>query len=538
MSEAETALLVGYEWAIVRLATCLPDDKKDQPSLLVFASVEFVHSDRPKPDSTPLDNNDVPPHIRSERSSGSKIYFRRVAMRAADALAWYRNAAAGSLVTPLAADEADRGRHDGGSLRAPPLIEEPPWPRLAFPISDQSLFGGDAYYPTPFVGPGAAQARIHRLMAAADPDLDGLARDPIVCTWLASRLHFRIDEYPELLGSIALIAPDPQVRSVKQYFARDKQGKERFVTQLQPRSGKNLDGLELTILEERFGAMSTFVRRSIPPNGTVVTEAPAEIRTSGFMLAHPERGLIGFQPPLPFIRTVGITTELASRRVQVHARDSKKKGAKVTVHEFGEFAPAFDSVIGDTTPPLDAHARYFESVGRRRVSGQARQNDQRWIDDVAGTRAFLRGLVGSARQEVFVADCFFGGEELSSYLHFVHRLDVHIKVLTSSEAFGGSELKAESIRNMQTNLISFQDRGLTNIEVHVMDNKDGGPILHDRFLAVDGVVWFSGNSFNAIGQRESMIVKLPDPAAALVRLEHIFQNRSTDFETFANLGEG
>ena len=97
MSEAETAFHAGYEWAIVRLATCLPDDRRDQPSLLVFASVEFVHGDRPKPDSTPLDKNDVPSYIRSERSSGSKIYFRRVAMRASDALAWYRKAATGNL---------------------------------------------------------------------------------------------------------------------------------------------------------------------------------------------------------------------------------------------------------------------------------------------------------------------------------------------------------------------------------------------------------------------------------------------------------
>ena len=232
MIESETALLAGYEWAIVRLATCLPDDKKDQPPLLAFASLEFVHKDRPQPDSTPLDKNDIPPYTRSDRYSGSKVYFRRVAMRAAEALTWYRKAAAGDLAAPLAAEHSDRGRHDGGRLRAPPLLEEPPWPQLAFPISDQSLFGGDAYFPAPFVGPGAAQPRIHRLMAAADPDLDALARDLTVCDWLASRVHFRIDEYPELLGSITLIAPDPQVRSVKQYFTRDKLGKERFVTQL------------------------------------------------------------------------------------------------------------------------------------------------------------------------------------------------------------------------------------------------------------------------------------------------------------------
>jgi hypothetical protein len=537
MIEAETAFLASYDSAIVRFATCRPADKKSQPPLLVFASLEFVHSDRPKPDSTPLDAKGIPPNIRSRGSSRSQVYFRRVAMKAPDALAWYRQAAAGKVNSPIAADPSDQGRHDGGSLRVPSLVEEPPWPQLAFPISDQSLFGGGTYYPTPFVGPGAAPARIHRLMSAADPVLEVLARDIVVCGWLASRIHFRIDEYPELLGSIALIAPDPQVRSVKQFFTRDKEGKERLVTLLQPRTGQNLDRLELTILEERFGAISTFLRPRIPPHGAVVTEAPAEIRSSGFMLAHPERGLIHFQPPLPFIRTVGFRMETSSRRVQLQTRDSKKKDAEVKTHEIGEFVPGFDSVVGDATPPMNAHARYYEAFARRRVSGQARTNDQRWINDAASARAFLRALIGSAREEVFVADCFFSGEELSGYLHFVHRLNVHLRVLTSREAFGHRQDRVTSVHRMQQNLATFLKRGLTNVEVRVMRNKEGEPILHDRFLVVDGAVWFSGNSFNAIGQRESMIVKLPNPTPVINRLNELFENETDDFATFSNLSE-
>jgi hypothetical protein len=57
-------------------------------------------------------------------------------------------------------------------------------------------------------------------------------------------------------------------------------------------------------------------------------------------------------------------------------------------------------------------------------------------------------------------------------------------------------------------------------------------MLHDRFLAVDGAVWFSGNSLNAIGQRESMIIKLPDPKPVLFRLQKIFDNEADDLATF------
>ena len=524
MIESEAAFLASYGSAIVRLATCRPGNKKAQLPLLVFASLEFVHSDRPAPDSTPLDDKGIPPRTQSRGPSRSQVYFRRVAMSAPDAIAWYRQAIGGEVTSPLAADPADRGPYDGGPLRTPLLLEEPPWPQLAFPISDNSLLGGELYYPTPFMGPGAAAARIHRLMSAADPDLEALTRDSAVCSWLSSRIHFRIDDYPELLGSIVLVAPDPQVRSVKQYLTRDKDQRERLATVLQPRTGRNLEGLELTILEERFGAISTFLRPPVPSHGMIVTEAPAQIRSSGYMLAHFERGLIGFQPPLPFIRTVGLRMETSSRRVQLQTRDSRKKDAEIKTYEIGELAPTTDSVVGDVTPPMTPHARFYDAVELRRVGARARLQDQRWINDVASARSFLRATIGGARQEVFVADSFFSGGDLFGYLHFVHRLNVHLKVLTSRDAFGNSQERPGALLRMQQNLATFLKRGFANVDVRVMRNKEGDPILHDRFLAVDGAVWFSGNSFNAIGQRESMIVKLPNPAPVIERLNELFAN--------------
>ncbi|MFM2462014.1 hypothetical protein, partial [Klebsiella pneumoniae] len=67
----------------------------------------------------------------------------------------------------------------------------------------------------------------------------------------------------------------------------------------------------------------------------------------------------------------------------------------------------------------------------------------------------------------------------------------------------------------------------------VMENSGGMPLLHDRFLAVDGAAWFTGNSLNAIGQRESLVIKLPDPKPVIRRLEEIFEGESEDFFSFA-----
>jgi hypothetical protein len=509
--EAKVDLFDSYEWAIVRMATCIPAASASAEALLVFASLEFVHAGRPRPDSTPLDGKHVPPYV--EATSGLRVYFRRVGMKAADALNWYVEASKKRPTVPVPVDPAERGRFDGGPLRGANVVEEPRWPRLAFPVPDQSLFGGVLRaYPTPFLGPGAVPARIHRLMAYADPDLEALADDRQICDWLATRVHFRIEKYRELLGSLVLVAPDPQVEKVSQYFVRDAEKNEKLVTHVQARPHQKLEDLHLTIMEERFGAISTFRQINVPSNGLVITEGPAEIRASGYLLGHAERGLIDFQTPTPFVRTVSFTMGVTSRVVKLKTRDSKKKDAGTRDYDIYEEGPAIDSVVGDATPQLDPYARFWEAAAERNASGQAQKSDQRWINDPSEARLFLRGLIGGAREEIFVADCFFGGEELGTYLHFARRLGVSIRILTSREAFKSE--RSEAIQQMRTSITSFQDRGFKNIDVRIMRNADGGPLLHDRFLVVDGAVWLTGNSLNAIGQREGLVIKLPDPAQA------------------------
>ena len=50
------------------------------------------------------------------------------------------------------------------------------------------------------------------------------------------------------------------------------------------------------------------------------------------------------------------------------------------------------------------------------------------------------------------------------------------------------------------------------------------PPVHDRFLVVDGEVWFSGNSLNALGERAGVIVRLPDPTPVVARIEAFWRN--------------
>lgn len=71
-------------------------------------------------------------------------------------------------------------------------------------------------------------------------------------------------------------------------------------------------------------------------------------------------------------------------------------------------------------------------------------------------------------------------------------------------------------------ILSFAERGVPLPEVRILRGAKSPP-LHDRFLVIEGDVWLSGNSLNNIGERASVILKLPDPSSVLERLERLFE---------------
>src|SRR5580693_8418724 len=76
---------------------------------------------------------------------------------------------------------------------------------------------------------------------------------------------------------------------------------------------------------------------------------------------------------------------------------------------------------------------------------------------------------------------------------------------------------------------TFARRGIRNAEALVLIGKV--PPLHDRFLVVDERVWFLGNSLNALGDRASMILQLPDPEQVIHRLQALRQE-AVPFEEY------
>ena len=78
---------------------------------------------------------------------------------------------------------------------------------------------------------------------------------------------------------------------------------------------------------------------------------------------------------------------------------------------------------------------------------------------------------------------------------------------------------------------SLAERGMKNASALVLTGKT--PALHDRFLAIDDTVWFLGNSLNALGDRASLILQVPNSDPILSKLRQM-QVEAVPFETYVS----
>jgi hypothetical protein len=173
-------------------------------------------------------------------------------------------------------------------------------------------------------------------------------------------------------------------------------------------------------------------------------------------------------------------------------------------------------------------SRIAEAESRRYRRQSAKDQDQEWFYRTPREAIqYVRYRIGNARDTVLIVDPYFAGRELFSFGHAIRRSDVHLRILSSTAAFQESNcgaVIAESGSQLQQILdTTFSDYSVKP-EIRILGDS---PAVHDRFLVVDGNVWFSGNSLSAIGERAGMIVRLPDPEPVIMRLEAFWSQART-----------
>ena len=493
--------LNGYGQAVIHLAWI----RDDQTLHLLFGMVELRPSELPPDPGCPLKS------VRSGNKDRKYLYYQRFAASVADATEWYQRAIGNNLVLP---DDPDQPPSvDQASLQGGPFVQEPPWPDV--------VTSNDLHFAPDWMHGSRAHFLFPRTLLS--PNVGQIIEADKIKRKLLEWLNFDIvDTYREYRGAITLVASNPLFRSIERsHLEPSRPGfVESVAYKVVTRQTQSIDGLRLEIVNQRPRGRSAPLVHDFADDPFIVFDFPSEIYSEDMAITHPDHGLLSWHEPLPILRMIRTRTELPRRRKNVHVPTAGHRRPEYT-YKVDEVDDGGEFVTGDPLLDSDIVSRLSEAEGRRTRQQAARDQDQNWFDRAPADAAqFVRKKIGDARIRVFVVDPYFDYRGLLAFGHARRRPGVSLRILTSARG-----LKEASAHGPNTDSGSLLLRTLdetfkipsTRPEIRVLSGKV--PPVHDRFLVVDGNVWFSGNSFSTLGERAGMIVRLPDPEPVIARLE-------------------
>ncbi len=507
IAEFRQQLIDDYQGALIRLATL----RANKQQYLLFAWVELYPFDMQIPDRWTA--GDEP--WRVPKSDSWTCAFSAWPVGVATALDWYEAAAKGDLTI-----EADKGRKI--KIQTTQFGPEPAYSGFCTAVD------------APFELSWHDGPRIHQyvsLIASPQP-VRQLGFNDAARAWLNLHLGFNPYEFDEWLGGLALLAPDPICAAVRPCIsARADDGHETLTVQVVPRRSvargiADLSSLSIHVAEQRFGSWQSV--RTIPlsaAGGATRLENPQWYGELGYALVCHSRGLLRFVEPQSRIEQIGIGM-LASNttlNIEVPADGQKKPAKTVAVMRFKRSQISVGAVVNDAvrTRIIAAH----EGRRMRRERAQAPQEilgSQRSVRgglDIQEKRQeaedFIAGLVGRAQKRVIFVDPFFGLRQTRLFALRVSDTHVRVRILTGQQGLkqrGGSRQRPRSLLAADLAYLTSiaKEKSVVVPTVRVMQGGDT-PAIHDRYIVIDDEVWHCGPSFNELGARLGVAVRLPDP---------------------------
>ncbi len=521
-----------YQYAVLHIAW----DRKKQDRTLIFAALELL----PKEVPPPIDDGEKP--FQPGKKSDRRVFLRHLVLSAEDALKWYENSRAGIVVRP-----DDNGKVLLSSpipskfqLRVFSLGEEPCWPSLVCMTSSSR-------YMVPFLAGWHLYPRLHHLLPANFRANEIWEQKEIVEieNFISEEMGFRFHDYPALMGSIHLIAPNPIFRGLDIRRAETHKGsQDSIVLRFHQREGASLSNLQLIIQEHRPSGTGKWLQISIK-DPILHIGLNNIFPSSSVFVFDDQRGLLFEEGPATFLSSISLGVGASSTIRKVYDGDKK------LLYEVPVTNEEMPVIVGDGPPStsgLDLMQNIKQTIDERRLvasSGERwfRGGNEQYQEEAV---RLMHTLIQPASQNIIIVDPYFRASEL----HFVLRVSnikVPIKILSSAEVLKEHVSEEETLSkdilklvrkrlskdsylhsflskriqvthgdqllNALNNLSS--SKSINKIEVHVMSGKR--PEIHDRFLLVDNKVWLIGSSLNELGSRGTMITSVA--SAKLIKKE-------------------
>ncbi|MDR2265433.1 MAG: phospholipase D family protein [Enterobacter asburiae] len=504
---------VNSELAVVRLATL---SNKNQMPKLLFATVTLLTSER-----------QPPPEMKNALSytinNTLKVYFKRIVMEKDAAIKWYESLSYGKALTPVPVNSALQSNEDNQPIAVSVLYDEQKWPNLSLPIGD-GLFSrpSNNLHPAPFMG--NLSGRLHRKFGSLDAPESFLTNNGAV-KFVTQHMHVNLSEYQEYLGSAAFVSPDPLLRYIQSFMIPAQNGRaERIIYRFIPRPGQTVEGVEVFTFDTDTNLLSDFKKYCLKEDGLLDLEKGICDGQYGFIARHPDYGVLAYSPPTGFLRRVGIKVGVASgqRRIVDAPSDDGNNAARIN-YPAAEHIEYTESMIGDNpTEPEEFRMKRRSYYRRRLLKQEAAQFKQHWFEKGSRDEAirFFQELMRQAQRKVIIADPYFKDIQLAQYLYAVRPHSVSVDILITNRAFDVTkdEDKSFKIRRFREGMEKLKEMQHVEVKAYCLPKKS----LHDRFIVIDDNVWFSGNSLNSVGLQSSMVVRLPEPASVIKKLESLY----------------
>ncbi len=395
--------------------------------------------------------------------------------------------------------------------------EEPPWPDHVCAV-DQRL---------PFLSSWHCTPRMHHLIARTSTWDYSAEESRAIDDFLAMDMGVSRRDWPKLAESLHLVVPNPYFRHLDETLTRIGE-REAVSVVAEMRRGVVAPSLEVDITDHRPTGIGGSARVSLGataidvPLGVTLQETSVIVRDAG--------GILYVRPRAPFLRHFALNLDIVSSRRTVDVFD---RGAGTDTSFDVDVTSPMVTHIG-TAPELDGASALHRQLTDLEIRSMAHDLEQHWFaGDRKAARTIVQGLVASARTGVLVADPYLAMAEIQYFGLAVRLAGVPVRLLTTRDGIekGGMHptVLAENLRRW-----ALQVPNLGAIELRVM----GESVLHDRFLRVDERLYTLGNSLNSIGDKASLMLRVPDPRPVFSELEKIWKGAEPIVDVAKNWKRG
>lgn len=510
-----------YNYAVIHIAWIVKRNKIGNGSerYLVFGLVECYPKELEKPLTICEQGN---------KFKGGRLYYIRIIKPVKTAIEWYRSIKQNGFITIDWEEQGQENNCREGSstskwISCGRMRDVKEWPKLLLSKKDENDN-------IPFLADIWNVVRTHQLFPEERQAflMDFIMHDKIGM-WLEKYLTWNISYYPELIGSINLVLPNPFYSSRHIHMIPGNGESDQVKIEFQARNGFSLEGLRVIPFEKNYFGLTGGDEYPIKNDFCNITLS-GKAEKFGMYVVDSQKNIIDYTDFAGFIQgfVVDIFTGYATK--EIHRSKTGKKPAKIDyVEVFEKNGMIKDGhALEDNEDAIGERLEKAE-IFRKRKKDMEKAGGQFFYQNHEEAESFIRKLINKAHKSVVIVDPYFGTDELFDYVMAVSVRNINIEIIASKTHLRKKSKGVYSETNdslvptigeeLRSQIEGRNDGVNGMITAYVMTGSN--PAVHDRFLIIDDEAWFCGGSLNEIGNRLSCMIRLPDSLELVQLLDRI-----------------